>query len=753
MISNEEIKAFLEGGDPEQFIVSIEFDYVTDAIYKIKEVPNKGKQIIKDNFIPFAWVGDLKGLNFYQGSKGLQKDAMSRHKIVIDKLETHDNERLENGLTYIVKCLGGYRSLIQFFRDGGIDPWGDKAKDKFLMLPPVEQYLIQKEKRLFKGYEEYNDITRFVFDLETPIIDTKDLVLDAYILFGESKIGLQRVYEQGVARFLPKYKQLEPYYNFIVVNNGVATEKNTLDVHDIEGAKSVLKNAIEEQEVVVQKQAFYQLISQFVSENLVFDERLTDKLEKEAYTNISPTLGMVQKGELIISDGDIINAETFQKLESLRIAFEGDPLLRASRQWLFIGQLILVGLIVALLMIFLYLFRKDIFQDHRKLSLILVVICGMILTLSWAIKLNMPNIYFIPYCIVPIIIRILFDTRLALNIHLLVVLIASFWVPNSFEFAFLQIAAGMTAIYSIKKLVRREQFLISALLILSTYIIAYFGILLIKDASFVKIEWTNFIPFAISVLLTLLAYPLIYVFEKLFAITSEITLMELSNTNSTLLRELAFKAPGTFQHSLQVANLAEAAIYKIGGNALLVRAGALYHDIGKMENPQYFIENQNSGINPHDKLTYDKSAQIIIQHVYRGVDIARKNQIPELLIDFIRTHHGNTRVDYFYQSFLKNFPEKSVDEKIFRYPGPIPFTKETAVLMLADSVEAASRSLKNPNEKAITELVDRIIDYKLVQNQLIDSDITLKDIQLIKQIFKTMLMSIFHVRISYTLEK
>jgi putative nucleotidyltransferase with HDIG domain len=462
---------------------------------------------------------------------------------------------------------------------------------------------------------------------------------------------------------------------------------------------------------------------------------------------------MVQKGELIISDGDIINAETFQKLESLRIAFEGDPLLRASRQWLFIGQFILVGLIVALLIIFLYLFRKDIFQDHRKLSLILVVICGMILTLSWAIKLNMPNIYFIPYCIVPIIIRILFDTRLALNIHLLVVLIVSFWVPNSFEFAFLQIAAGMTAIYSIKKLVRREQFLISALLILSTYLIAYFGILLIKDASFVKIEWTIFIPFGISVLLTLLAYPLIYAFEKLFGITSEITLMELSNTNSTLLRELAFKAPGTFQHSLQVANLAEAAIYKIGGNTLLVRAGALYHDIGKMENPQYFIENQNNGINPHDKLTYDKSAQIIIQHVYRGVEIARKNQIPELLIDFIRTHHGNTRVDYFYQSFLKNFPEKSVDEKIFRYPGPIPFTKETAVLMLADSVEAASRSLKNPNEKAITELVDRIIDYKLVQNQLIDSDITLKDIQLIKQIFKTMLMSIFHVRISYTLEK
>ena len=276
---------------------------------------------------------------------------------------------------------------------------------------------------------------------------------------------------------------------------------------------------------------------------------------------------------------------------------------------------------------------------------------------------------------------------------------------------------------------------------------------MLQEGNFYKIEVRNFLWFAISGGLVIIGYPLIFVFEKMFGLITDVTLIELSNTNTKLLRELSSKAPGTFQHSLQVANLAEAAIYKIGGNTLLVRAGALYHDIGKMENPQYFIENQNNGINPHDKLTYDKSAQIIIQHVYRGVEIARKNQIPELLIDFIRTHHGNTRVDYFYQSFLKNFPEKSVDEKIFRYPGPIPFTKETAVLMLADSVEAASRSLKNPNEKAITELVDRIIDYKLAQNQLIESDITLKDIQLIKQIFKTMLMSIFHVRISYTLEK
>jgi putative nucleotidyltransferase with HDIG domain len=249
--------------------------------------------------------------------------------------------------------------------------------------------------------------------------------------------------------------------------------------------------------------------------------------------------------------------------------------------------------------------------------------------------------------------------------------------------------------------------------------------------------------------LTLLAYPLIWVFEKMFAITSDITLIELANTNNPLLRDMAFKAPGTFQHSLQVANLAENAIYAIGGNALLVRAGALYHDIGKMESPLFFIENQSAGFNPHDKLPYEESAQVIIRHVSKGIEMARKANLPQIVIDFIQTHHGDTRVDYFYQSFLKNFPEKIINENTFRYPGPVPFTKEGGVLMLADSVEAASRSLKQPDEKSISNLVDRIVKYKLDQNQLKDSNITLKDIETIKTIFKRMLMSIYHVRMDY----
>src|SRR5690606_14251133 len=277
-----------------------------------------------------------------------------------------------------------------------------------------------------------------------------------------------------------------------------------------------------------------------------------------------------------------------QKIESLRKAYEEEARISGDRRVVVFGQFLIVALVIALLIVFIYLFRYDIFENNRLLSLILLLVTGMLVVLSWAVKIKIPSLYFIPFCIVPIIIRILFDTRMALNIHLLMVILAAFFVPNSFEFMLLQLTAGMVAIYSIKTLVKREQFLMSAVLILASYMIAYMGMGLLKNGSLSDLSWSEFVPFVISVLLTLLAYPLVYAFERIFGITSDVTLMELTNTNSTLLRELSYKAPGTFQHSLQVANLAEAAIYKIGGNALLIRAGALYHDIGKMSNPQYF---------------------------------------------------------------------------------------------------------------------------------------------------------------------
>lgn len=569
----------------------------------------------------------------------------------------------------------------------------------------------------------------------------------------QAKLLLNEIYKRGLFDPVKKFQRYGINYNLSLLSNNVSTQLNTADAFLLETALDFAKTTVNNNPKIKNKDWLLKLIRNHLRPNYIYDEQLTDKQEENALNSISTTRGMVQRGELVVSRGTRVNAEIYQKLESLRTAYEDDAKIVGNRNLIMLGQFLISGLIVALLVVFLYLFRKDIYADNRQMSLILLVITGMLFTLSWAIRIKIPSIYYMPFCIVPIIIRILFDTRLALNIHLLVVLIAGFFVPNSFEFAFLQISAGMVAIYSIKNLIKREQFLISALLILLNYFIAFLGISLIRDGSVADIEWLNFTPFIFSVLLSLLAYPLVYAFERVFGITSDVTLMELTNTNSKLLRELAFKAPGTFQHSLQVANLAEAAIFKIGGNALLVRAGALYHDIGKTVNPQYFIENQNRGANPHDTISYEQSAQIIIQHVNKGVEIARKNQIPEMLIDFIRTHHGNTRVDYFYQSFLKNFPEKFVDENTFRYPGPIPFSKETAVLMLADSVEAASRSLKEPDAISINNLVERIIDYKLDQDQLTDSNITLKDIETIKLIFKTMLMGIYHVRIDYTIEK
>ncbi|SEN94546.1 hypothetical protein SAMN05216436_12617 [bacterium A37T11] len=575
--------------------------------------------------------------------------------------------------------------------------------------------------------------------------DEKDL--ETYQSIGSQL--LQHIYDEGIISLTKKFQITGPNYNFSLVTDNLVTSLNTADVFTVETAQQYISDEVDKRSVIKEKEWLKNLLKDYVMANYVFNEQLTNKLEADALSSISTTRGMVQKGELIIATGTTVNKDTYQKLESLRKVYEEEARIGGNRLVVVFGQFLIVALVVTLLMVFLYLFRRDIFENNRLLLLILFVITSMLVVLSWGIKIRLPSIYYLPFCIVPIIMRILFDTRLALNIHLLMVLVGAFFVPNSFEFSFLQVTAGMVSIYSIKTLVKREQFLMSSAIILVTYFVSFLGMALIKDGSITDINWGNFVPFIISVLLTLLAYPLIYGFERLFGLISDVTLMELTNTNSKLLRELSFKAPGTFQHSLQVANLAEAAIYKIGGNALLVRAGALYHDIGKISNPQYFIENQTKGYNPHDGLTFEQSAQIIIMHVSKGVEMARKAQLPEPVIDFIRTHHGTTRVDYFYQSYIKTFPEKFVDEDVFRYPGPIPYSRETAVLMLADSVEAASRSIKEPDAVSINNLVDKIIDYKLAQHQLKNSNITLRDIEVIREIFKNMLMSIYHVRIDY----
>ena len=606
-------------------------------------------------------------------------------------------------------------------------------------ITPIYQWDSELEKTQIDGFK--NDL-----EIKWHASGINDKKKEAYLTAGEEL--LKEIYDKGVLTLNQKYQQSQQNYPITVLSRNVATDKNTADLYTKEKAIAYCDQQLSKRKDI-DKTFLLDLVQDRLQNNLKYDDKLTSRLEKEVLDGLSQTRGMVQKGEVIVAKGSVINDAIYQKLESFKKAFEDNARVNGDRRLVLLGQFLLVSIVICLLIVFLYLFRRDIYDDNRLVCLILLVVTAMLASLSLAIRLQLPNLYYIPYCIVPIIIRILFDTRLALNIHILVILVAGFFVPNSFEFAYFEITAGMVSIYSIKNLIRREQFLISAVIITFGYFLAFLGISFIREGSIATIDWMDFVPFVVSVLLTLLAYPLIYAFEKVFAITSDITLIELTNTNAPLLRELAFTAPGTFQHSLQVANLAENAIFSIGGNALLVRAGALYHDIGKMENPLYFIENQSSGFNPHDKLSYEESAQIIIRHVSKGIEMARKANLPEIVIDFIRTHHGNTRVDYFYQSFLKNFPEKFVNENIFRYPGPIPYSKETGVLMLADSVEAASRSLREPDEKSISDLVDRIVKYKLNQDQLKDSNITLKDIETIKTIFKRMLGSIYHVRMDY----
>jgi putative nucleotidyltransferase with HDIG domain len=462
--------------------------------------------------------------------------------------------------------------------------------------------------------------------------------------------------------------------------------------------------------------------------------------------SVSPTAGIVNQGEHIISKGEIVTAQKIQILTSLKNVSEN---FSEPNKHVFAGQTLLVIICMTMLMLFLRQLRKDIYNDNRKLTLIFLLILFTVFIYTYVLKSGTISLYLVPVCILPIVIRTFFDTRMALFTYVITVLVLGSVAPNSYEFVFAQVVAGMVTIFSVKNMRKRSHAFFAVLMIFVSYLLSYIAIEIVHEGNITSINWQNAGWLLGNVLLVLFAYPLIYFLEKIFNITSDISLVELADSNNTLLRELSIKAPGTFQHSLQVANLAEAAIFKIGGNALLMRVGALYHDIGKMEMPLYFIENQTTQVNPHDELAFEESASIIISHVIKGIEKAKKNNVPDLVIDFIRTHHGTSLVQYFYESFLKNYPDKIVDENMFHYPGPKPYSKETAVLMMADSVEAASRSLQVHDAANISKLVDSIIENQIEQGQFDNCPVTFRDITEIKKIFKKMLGSIYHVRVEY----
>jgi cyclic-di-AMP phosphodiesterase PgpH len=535
----------------------------------------------------------------------------------------------------------------------------------------------------------------------------------------------------------------------ILLRENLAVERELRSFYNIQSADAYVKGVLSQVKAAEDYEFLARLIENHLVQNVRFDPATTEREMQTALGRISLARGMIQKGERIISKGDLVNAERHQVLESFRKEYELQVGGAASYIGIIAGQSILVVIALTVFMLFLVFFRPEIFRQNKMVVFMLMVLLLMVFALSYMARYHLAYLYLVPLCLVPIIIRIFSDTRLALFVHLVTIFIAGFLVPNSFEFVFLQLIAGIIAIISVVNLQKRSQFAKSVLLIFLTYVAVYTGMNLMQEGNFSTMEANMFIMFGGSAMFTLLAYPLIYVFEKIFGFTTDVTLLELSDTNNKLLRELAEKAPGTFQHSLQVANIAEELTREIGGNPLLVRTGALYHDIGKMNNPMFFIENQITGVNPHDELSFEESSRIIISHVIEGVEMARKHNLPEILIDFIRTHHGTRRVDYFYIMHKKENPEEEVNEESFKYHGPIPFSKETAVVMMADSVEAASRSLKKPDQQKINDLVDTIINKQVEDNQFDNSPITMRDITRIKKILKKKLMNIYHVRIEY----
>jgi hypothetical protein len=371
----------------------------------------------------------------------------------------------------------------------------------------------------------------------------------------------------------------------------------------------------------------------------------------------------------------------------------------------------------------------------------------MVFITTLVVKYNEAYVFVVPLCILPLILKTFFDARLGLFVHVLTVLILGFVVPNSFEYIFLQIITGIVTILTVSELYKRANLFISVGQITLIYVMGYFAFHIIHEGNLENVEWLVFGLFLLNGMITLFVQPLIYIYEKVFGLVSDVSLLELSDTNSKLLKEMSNKAPGTFNHSLQVANLAEAAANEIGANAMLVRVGALYHDIGKINNPTYFTENQITNINPHDELTPTDSARIIINHVIDGIEMARKNNLPDRIIDFIRVHHGTMLVYYFYKK--QQELGEVMHEQDFRYPGPIPFSKETAILMMADSVEAASKSLKNPTFSMIDEFVDKIIGGQMRSHQFLNANVTFKEIALIKKVLKQKLMNIYHLRVEY----
>ncbi|MEC7783680.1 MAG: HDIG domain-containing metalloprotein [Bacteroidota bacterium] len=555
---------------------------------------------------------------------------------------------------------------------------------------------------------------------------------------------LEDIYKYGVISDLAAFQEGRKIY----LRRGNEIEETSIEnLNTTDEISALINRRLVNGPYVQAVNRFKELFYDVVQPNVTYDEKLTNKELNAELSKIAPTKGVVNKGSRIVAKGEIVEQSTYQILKSLQAEYESQSWTASKYNWVVFGYVLLVSVALTMLLLFIKTYREHVFENNTMVTFIFFNIILMVLFTTLIVKYDANYVYVVPLCILPLVIKAFFDSRLGLFTHVITLLLLGFIVPNTSEYMFLQVIAGIVTILTVSELYKRANLFISVGQITFMYIIGYFAFHIIHEGTIDNLQWETFSLFIITGLATLFVQPLIYAYEKIFGLVSDLSLLELTDTNSKLLKNLANKAPGTFHHSLNVANLAEAAANEIGANAMLTRVGALYHDIGKMLNPTDFTENQSTGINTHEDLSPKESARIIIDHVINGIEVARKNNLPDRVIDFIRTHHGTSTVYYFYKKAQEQDEDVNIDD--FRYPGPLPFSKETAILMMADSVEAASKSLKSPTSVLIDSFVEKIINKQMEENQFLNATITFKEIQIIKKVLKSKLNNIYHLRIEY----
>ena len=552
--------------------------------------------------------------------------------------------------------------------------------------------------------------------------------------------------EQGVVAYDNATTNLESSSEVNVIRNKVMRSVRYGELYNMNSATEAVSEMLESADKQIDKKLLSELVNGALRQNVFYSAELTKKEVDKAVAAVSLTYGMVQKDQVIVSEGELVDENIYNKLNSLQREYTSRSMSSDESLRVLLSQIFLVALVFMLMGLYGNKLHKKVFSQLKNIVLLLTLMLMIVIPSYILVKFAPGLVYMMPVCLLAIMVGSFFNLRLAFSTQVFAVMLISLVVPNPFQFIFMQLVATVVTVFGMSNTRTHHRFIQAALFVFVGYLLVYLAFTFLSTS---EIDWSVVLLLLLNALFTLLAQPLILMFERIFGVTTSLSLMELSNTNTPLLRELAATAPGTFQHSIQVANLCEEVLFEIGGDTQLARTGALYHDIGKIKNPMYFTENQHGAYSPHNDLSNIESAEIIISHVTDGIEMAHKAHVPERIIDFIRTHHGTRRTDYFYINEQKAHPDEEIDPTPFTYHGPAPFSRETAVLMMADSIEAASHSLKDPDEKKISDLVDNIINKQMEAGQFLNTDLTLHDIETCRKVLKKKLMSIYHVRIAY----